>query len=303
MKKTHHNKEGTVLLLIAIPFIVYIFAFNYITLFGWLYAFVDFRPVLGPNPFIHEFRGFYYFTQILAEHSEISRVLVNTLAMSGLGTLTAPLPVLLAILMSEMWGSKLKRIVQTVTTFPQFISYVILFGIAFSFFSNSGVFAAFKEALGLPKQTLSVLGDANAAWVFQTLLGLWKGLGWGAIIYCAAISGIDEALYEAARIDGANKIRCIRHITIPGVSETFLVLFLLGLSGILSSNFDQIFVFNNPMVTSKLMTIDLYVYRIGITQNQFSFSIAVGITRTFIGLFLLFTANWVAKKIRGVSLL
>ena len=300
--KARGMKEGTVLMLIAIPFLVYIFAFSYVPLFGWLYAFVDFRPALGPNPFIYTFKGLTYFTQMWSQHREVTRVLINTLAMSGLSLLTSPLSVVLAILMMEIRGNKLKRVVQTVTTFPNFISWIIVFGIAYSFFSNDGVFASFKELLGFPQQTIGLLANANAAWVFQTVLGLWKAIGWSAIIYCAAISGIDESLYEAARVDGASKIQCIRYITIPGVAETFLVLFLLGVSNVLSNNFDQIFVFNNPMVTSKLMNLDLYVYRIGITQNQYSFSIAVGITRAFIGLALLFIANWVSKKIRGVSL-
>lgn len=301
-KRRKFSSEEKIMLLIAVPFVVYIFAFSYVPLFGWLYAFTDFRLADGPNPLTHQFVGFRNFMQIFAERREVTRVLTNTLALSSLGLLMSPLAPLLAILFMEIRSHKLKMITQTITTFPNFISWVIVYGIAFSFFSNQGVIASIRPLLGLPPQQISLLADVDVVWRFQTALGVWKNVGWGAIIYVAAISGIDESLYEAARIDGANKLQCIRHITIPGISETFLVLFLLNISHILSTNFEQQLVFNNSMVTSRLMGLDLYVYRIGIMRFQYSFSIAVGMVRTFIGLTLLFGSNWLAKKIRGESL-
>jgi ABC-type polysaccharide transport system permease subunit len=296
------TSEGKTMLFIAVPFIVYITAFAYVPLFGWLYAFVDFDIAHGVNPFAHTFAGFNNFVKIVAERNEVIRVLKNTLALSFLGLACAPLAPLLAILFMELKSNKLKRITQTVTTFPNFISWIIVYGIAFSFFSNHGVFAVFTEWLGFPKQTISVIANENVVWRFQTLLGVCKSIGWGAIIYVAAISGIDESLYEAAYIDGANRVKCIRHITIPGISETFLVLLLLAISNILATNFDQQLIFNNSMVTNRLMGIDLYVYRTGITRFQYSYTIAVGIAKSMIGLGLLFGSNILAKRIRGETM-
>jgi len=216
LERKGYIKEGTMYFLIAIPFLVYIFMFSYVTLFGWSYAFVNFRPAMGANPFVHEFVGFRFFIQLWNDRSEIWRVLQNTLAMSFLGLAVSPLTVGLAILMMELRGSFLRRFVQTVTTFPNFISWVIVFGIAFTFLGNRGVVADFMVFLGFERQTVSLLANRDATWYFQTALGMWKGMGWGAIIYCAAIAGIDESLYEAAKIDGASRFKCVLHITIPG---------------------------------------------------------------------------------------
>ena len=135
------------------------------------------------------------------------------------------------------------------------------------------------------------------------MLELWKGSGWSAIIYCATIAGIDESLYEAARIDGAGKLQCIWHITLPGVRETFFVLLLLSISSILSNGFDHYFVFNNSMVTDKLLTLDLYVYRMGIQMLDYSYAIAAGMTKTVVSLVLLFSVNAISKRVRGSSLI
>jgi ABC-type polysaccharide transport system permease subunit len=264
---------------------------------------VHFRPALGANPFIHDFAGFQYFMQLWTDRSEIFRVLQNTLAMSFLSLAVSPLTVALAILMMELRGRFLKRFVQTVTTFPHFISWVIVFGIAFTFFSNRGVFAEFLLLLGFEQQTTSILANRDAAWYFQTALGMWKSMGWGAIIYCAAIAGIDESLYEAAQIDGASRFRCVLHITIPGIAPTYFVLLLLAVSNILSNNFEQIFVFMNNIVAPRLQNIDYYAYRMGLQQAQWSFSVAIGIVKSIVGLILLFSINGIAKKIRGKSII
>ena len=154
-------KEGTLYFIIAIPFLVYIFMFSYVTLFGWSYAFVNFRPALGANPFVHEFVGLHFFRQLWNDRSEIWRVVQNTLAMSFLGLAVSPFTVGLAILMMELRGRMLKRFVQTVTTFPNFISWVIVYGIAFTFFSNRGVLADFMVFLGFERQTIKDVKTRN----------------------------------------------------------------------------------------------------------------------------------------------
>ena len=288
---------------LCMPFCLFLFVFTYMTLFGWTYAFLDFRPAFGPNPFDHEFVGLRHFRALFADMDTLGRVVTNTLAMSGLGLLVSPLAPLLAILFMELRSNKLKRVTQTITTFPAFISWIIIYGIAFTFFANRGVMDSFMQFLGRDPQRLPILSNVDRVWSFQTALGVWRNVGFSAIIYVAAIAGIDQSLYEAAKIDGASRIRCIRHITIPGISLTFLVLFLFAISGILSTDFERQLIFNNPIINRRFVGIDLHIYRIGIEQMQFAFATAVGIIRSGIGLILLFVANYVSKLIRGDSLI
>ena len=302
-KKKKITKEGWILLLMCVPFMIFIFMFTYITLFGWTYAFLDFRPAFGPNPFNHEFVGLRHFRALFVERNVLLRVTRNTLAMSGLGLLTMPLTPLLAILFMELRSNKLKRITQTITTFPNFISWIIVFGMAVTFFANRGVVDTFMQWLGRDPQRLPFMARADRVWSFQTMLGIWKNIGFGAIIYVAAIAGIDQSLYEAAKIDGASRLKCIRHITIPGISLTFLVMFLLAISGILSTDFERQLIFFNPMVAERFIGLDLHIYRVGVTQGAFSFATATGIIRSVVGVALLFIANWVSKLIRGDSLI
>jgi len=303
IKQKRFLKEGTIYFLIAIPFMIYIFMFVYMTVFGLSYAFVDFRPAFGWQPWNHEFRGLHMFRQIWAERTEMLRVLYNTLSLSFISLALSPLPVILAIFFMEVRNKLTKKICQTISTFPHFISFVIVYGIAFTFFSNTGVIANLRLSLGMERQTMSIIANPNYAWLMYIVISSWKSIGWSAIIYCAAISGIDETLYEAAKVDGASKLRQIIHITIPGVKETFIVLFLLATSGILGSNFDYIFLFQNQLTVQRLMTLQFYIYRMGIVRGQISYSVAVSILTTIIGLTLLFTMNRVAKAVRGDSII
>jgi len=301
-KFSYKKAKGMRLFLIAIPFLVYIFAFSYVPLFGWIYSLYDFKPLLGMNLSMHEFVGFENFKQIFIQSETLFRVLKNTLTFAGLGMMFSPAPVILAILLNEVKSSKFKRIIQTTTTFPNFISWIIVFGIAFSFFSNDGLVNLVIKKMGGTPPAVGLLGNVDAVYIFHTLLGMWKGLGWGAIIYIAAITGIDHELYNAVKIDGANRIQAIRHVTIPGIMPTYIVLFILGIGSILDRGFDQYFIFNNALVNSKLTVLDLYVYQLGIILNEYSFSIAFGITKTFVGVILLTLANVLAKRVRGSSI-
>ena len=206
---------------------------------------------------------------------------------------------LLAIMFSEIKNKTFLRFAQTITTFPNFISWIIIYGVCFTVFSNNGVWAKIVYFLTGKKQMMGFLSNPDTAYAFHTLLEQWKGLGWSSIIYCAAIAGIDSSLYEAAQIDGANRIMQIWHITIPELMNTFLVLFLLSISSLLSRGFDHYFVFYNPMVADKLLVLDLWTYRLGISQGDYSFSIAAGIMRTMVSLILLFSMNAVSRKVRG----
>jgi len=292
--------RGLKYLLISIPFVVLTFMFAYVPLFGWILSLTDFKP--GMTLTHLHFVGFINFVKLYNQRNDIVRVLRNTLAMSGLGLLTSPLPIVFAILLNELQFIKLKKFIQTITTLPNFISWIVIFGFAFSLFSNNGLINSVLNGLGLYRSPTGIIGDVNHVWMFQLCLQLWKTLGWSSIIYLAAITGIETELYEAARVDGANKFRCIWHITLPGIIPTFFVLFILGISNILNNGFDQYFIFYNPLVANKIEVLDYYVYKVGLLIGDYPFSIAIGITKSLISIALLFAANFVSKKVRGQSI-
>ena len=293
------RKEQKALLLIAAVFMLYLIAFNYIPIAGWALSLFKYKPAYGLNFARQKFVRFDNFVKLWRERQELLHVLKNTLVLSGLSLLCSPLPMVLAILFMEIRSKSYMRVAQTVTTFPHFLSWIIIYGVSYTIFSNSGIWAQIIYFLTGKKQVMGYLSNLNTAYIFHTLLSEWKGLGWSSIIYCAAIASIDDSLYEAAKIDGANRFQQIWHITVPGLLETFLVLFLLSISNILSSGFDHYFVFYNPMVADKLLVLDLWTYRLGISQGDYSFSIAAGIVRTFVALVLLFSVNAFSRKIRG----
>ena len=295
--------RGIKYLLLAVPFLIYVFAFSYVPLVGWIYSVFDYKIVqkfldFGSMVFV----GLGNFQKLFTERSEVLRVLRNTLALSALGLLATPVPVVFAIMFNEIKNSKFKKIVQTATTLPNFISWIIVYGVAFAFFSVNGFVSVLMQKIGIQPPVMGILGDVDHTWVLQWILGIWKSFGWSAIIYIAAITGIDSELYDAAKVDGANKIQSILHITIPGIMPTYVVMFLLAVSNILSNGFDQYFMFYNPMVADKIEVLDYYVYKVGFYINDYSYSITLGMLKSILGIVLLFTANALSKKIRGESI-
>ena len=252
--------RGIKYLLLAVPFLIYVFAFSYVPLVGWIYSVFDYKigqKFLDFGSMV--FVGLGNFQKLFTERSEVLRVLRNTLALSALGLLATPVPVVFAIMFNEIKNSKFKKIVQTATTLPNFISWIIVYGVAFAFFSVNGFVSVLMQKIGIQPPVMGILGDVDHTWVLQWILGIWKSFGWSAIIYIAAITGIDSELYDAAKLDGANKIQSILHITIPGIMPTYVVMFLLAVSNILSNGFDQYFMFYNPMVADKIEVLDYYV--------------------------------------------
>ena len=295
--------RGIKYLLLAVPFLIYVFAFSYVPLVGWIYSVFDYKigqKFLDFGSMV--FVGLGNFQKLFTERSEVLRVLRNTLALSALGLLSTPVPVVFAIMFNEIKNSRFKKIVQTATTLPNFISWIIVYGVAFAFFSVNGFVSVLMQKIGIQPPVMGILGDVDHTWVLQWILGIWKNFGWSAIIYIAAITGIDSELYDAAKVDGANKIQSILHITIPGIMPTYVVMFLLAVSNILSNGFDQYFMFYNPMVADKIEVLDYYVYKVGFYINDYSYSITLGMLKSILGIVLLFTANALSKKIRGESI-
>ena len=293
------RKKEWRLFFLALPFIVFTLIFSYVPLVGWSYAFIDFQ--LGLSPLKSKFTGLYYFSLLFRSASRLPRVLRNTLMFNFLGYLTSWMPMALAILLSEIKSIKFKKLVQTTTTIPNFISWVLVFGVAFAMVSNDGVINIWLIRLGLLDKPANPLSNGSIVWYFQTALGLWKGIGFGSIIYLAAISSIDTELYDAARVDGANRMRCVWHITVPGLLPTYLVLLILSISSLFASGFDQQYVFNNPLVFNKMENLAMYTYDL-FKNADYSYGIAVGMLQSLVGIIMLFIANNVAKMIRGYKL-
>lgn len=298
---TIKNKVGLKYLLIAVPFVIYVIAFYYVPLFGWIYSFFNYNPALKFSQL--KFVGFDNFIKIYMERNEIFRILRNTLAMSFLSILVTPLPMIAAIMLNEVKSSRFRKFIQTTTTLPNFISWIVVFSLAFSIFSTSGLYYTLLKNLHLTVPVIGLLGNNGATWFFQLGLIVWKTIGWSMIIYIAAIAGIDSELYEAARIDGANKFGLMRHITLPGLAPTFFVLLLLQISNLLNNGFDQYFVFYNSLVADKIEVLDYYIYKVGWIVNDYSYATVLGMVKSILGIFLLFGVNYLSKKTKGESIL
>lgn len=300
IRKRKRNRDGLTLFLFSIPFIILMFLFNYFPVYGWIYAFFDYKPGIPLS--MSPFTGFAKFKEVLTGSTDLINALVNTLAMNILNLILSPLAIVFAIMINEVRSVRYKKFVQTLSTLPNFISWVLVFSLAFAFFSSEGLINTLFSALGIDHQ-VQPMSDPGFTWVFQALITVWKGLGWNAIIYIAAIAGIDSELYDAAKVDGAGRFKAIWHITIPGIMPTFLVLTLLNISNMLSSSFDQYFVFYNPLIAGKIEVLDYFSYRMGIIVGDYPYATAVGIFKTVISVILLFSVNRISKKVRGENLI
>ncbi len=293
------------LLLMFLPVLLLTFIFCYLPIYGWRFAFFDYK--IGDALTAENFTGLKWFTYLFenaATRSDLIRVLRNTLIMSGLGIATSWLPIAFAVMLAELRSSKFQRVVQTLTTIPNFISWVLVYAIAFAIFSTDGFINSFlRNVMGATGANTDYLASADWTWVKMLLWGTWKGLGWSAIVYIAGIAGIDQQLYEAAKVDGANRFHCIRHITIPGLMPTYMVMLLMSIAGMLSNGMEQYLVFENAINKDVIEVLDLYVYNIGIKSGLIPLSTVVGIFKSLIGVTLLFGANGISKAVRGESII
>ena len=296
------NNEKISMMVMSIPFFILIIMFSYVPLWGWVMAFFKYYPGLSISE--TEFVGLKYFVELFSSISDFPLVIRNTLMFSVLGIAVSFAPAILAIMLNEVKSNPFKRTIQTVVSFPNFISWIIIYSVVMSFFSyDDGLLNDILLKLHLISKPTNILVNAQATWVFQTVLSLWKGIGWSSIIYIAAISGINVELYEAAKIDGASRLQCIRHVTIPGLMPTYIVLLLLSIGNILSTGFEQYYVFHNPIVHDYIEVLDTYVYRVGLTQGNFSSATAVGIMKTFISIMMLISFNRLSRKLLGRTII
>ena len=290
------------LFLMLLPFLALVFAFSYLPLYSWRYAFYDYSA--GGTISAENFVGLKWFKTLVQNEAYVTRlatVLKNTLAMSGLGIITSWLPMVFAIFLTEVRSSRFKRFVQTFTTIPNFISWVLVYAIAFAIFSTDGFINTLLNNITGTAHSTNYLGDANHMWLKMLLWGMWKGTGWSAIIYISGISGIDQSLYEAATVDGATRFQKMWNITLPMLLPTYVVMLVMSIAGILSNGMDQYLVFTNANNKDIIEVLDLYVYNLGIGNGSIPLSTVVGMAKSVISVALLFVANTVSKWIRGSS--
>lgn len=294
------------LFLMLLPFLILVFIFSYLPLWGWRYAFFDYSA--GDVLSMENWVGLKWFKAPFenpATRSDIIRVLKNTLAMSGLGLLTSWCPMFFAIFLSEIRNTKVKRVIQTLTTIPNFISWVLVYAIAFCIFGTEGFISSLFVNKGIWESGKNMLMGDHFIWIKMLLWGMWKSLGWSAIMYIAAISGIDQELYEAATVDGASRIQKMFHITLPELIPTFIVLLILSVSNILSNGMDQYLVFKNSTNKGPIEVLDLYVYQLTFGSGQSSsipFSTVVSMFKSLVSVILLFITNKISKWVRGSSI-
>lgn len=303
-KKNKSTVQGRKLFLCIVPFLILSFLFSYFPLHGWIYAFFDYKPPLKLSQC--EFVGWKWFEMLFANKTQVMQmiqVMKNTFAMSLLGILTSLLPIAFAIFLNEIKSKKFKNVVQTLTTLPNFISWILVYSVAFSLFSDSGMLNTLLKNAGIITDSIKFLDSDAHTWLWMTAWNIWKGLGWGAIMYLAAIAGIDAELYEAARVDGAKRFQLMRHITLPSLMPTFFVLLMMNIANFLNNGMEQYFVFQNSFNKEHIQVLDLYVYNIGMTGSSLSLATAISILKSIVSVTLLTIVNWVSKKTRGESMI
>lgn len=287
------------LYVLVLPAVLYFLVFNYLPLYGIQIAFKDFKAVFGISG--SKWVGFKHFENFFHAYY-FKRLLANTLLLNVYNLLWSfPVPIILAILLNQIKGPKIKRFIQTSIYVPYFISTVVLAGMLYIFLSpTSGIFNILRQALGM--KAVDVMSDAKAFRTIYIVSGIWQSAGWGTILYIASLSGVDPSLYEAAEIDGASIWQKIRYIDVPSIVPVIVMVFILDCGKLLSSNTDKALVMQTAGNIPTSDIIGVYVYNVGLGSGQFSYTTAIGLFINIINFIIIITANQISKKISDVGL-
>jgi putative aldouronate transport system permease protein len=289
------------LALMSVPMLLYIFLFNYFPLWGWITAFMNYKPAVPL--FENKWVGMENFVWLF-ERPEFIRAIRNTFAMAAINLVFGfVFPILLALFLNEIRTRQFKRLVQTVTYLPHFLSWVIVVGIAQTVFSSTGAINQFLMGLGLVKSPVFFLGEGKYFWWLVGVINVWKECGWNTIIYLAAMSAIDPALYESAEIDGAGRFKRMLHIALPGIKSTFIVLLIMNIGHLMEAGFEIQYLMGQNVVMDWSQTIDIFALKYGITKGQYSRAIAAGIFKSTVSIALMLAANLTAKRLGEDTLL
>lgn len=284
------------LFLMSIPFIIWVFIFKYIPVMGWTMAFQDYVP--GRSFSAQEFVGLKHFIAFV-ENPNFYIIMRNTLVMSFGGlVLGTTIPIIFAIMLNEIKRDSFKKTVQTISYLPYFISWTIVAGLFSTMLSiDRGIVNEILLSLKIIGEPIQFLSEGKYFWSIIITADIWKQLGWNSIIYIAAISGIDGAIYEAAKVDGAGRLGSIINVTLPGIKPTVIVILVMNIGWLLNTGFEKQFLLGNPLVYDYSEVLDLHILNYGINNLMLSYGTAVGIFKSLISIFLVLCANYTAKKI------
>nr|WP_260509985.1 sugar ABC transporter permease [Paenibacillus typhae] len=281
------------LYIMLLPGLLYFIIFKYVPMYGLLLAFKNYQPFLG---FVDsEWVGLKHFNRFFGDPL-FWKLLSNTFILAAYNILFFfPLPIILALMLNELRSQAYKKWIQTMVYIPHFMSWVVIVSIAYLFFTTEG---------GLVNEAIASMGGEKIQFLlspgwFRTFITgevMWKETGWGTIIFLAALAGVDTQLYEAAKIDGAGRMRQLWHITLPAIRSTIIILLILRLGNFLDTGFEQIFLMLNSLNREVGEVFDTYVYTTGISQGEYSYSTAVGLFKSVVGLVLVFGSNFIAKR-------
>lgn len=294
-RKWKQIKEQKFLIFMAFPFVIWLIVFRYTPILGWIMAFQDYRPQYGF--FEQEWVGLANFRELF-QSQMFHQALKNTLGMGLLGLVFGFLSTItFAVLINELRFTKLKRLTQTISYLPHFVSWVIVANLVTTMLAPDGVVNQLLVYLGILNDPVHFMAQPNLFWGIVTAAEVWKSTGWGAIIYLAAMAGIDPGLYEAAQVDGANRFQRILHITLPGIRPTIIVLLIMSIGNLINIGFERQMLLGNNIVANQALVIDRYALDYGIGLFRFSYGTAIGMFRSAISIVLIFLANGFAKKI------
>ena len=296
--------------LYILPLILIVFTFSYYPLYGWVYGFFDYQP---PQPLSADrFVGFKWFVWFFKKGPSggypnlgtLLGVLRNTFAISGISLLFSWFPMIFAVFLNEIKCVPFKKFVQTVTTIPNFISWVLVFAIAWAIFGSDGALSNILINNNIIKEPIDFLTNTDSfavkhVYFTQWLWLTWKNAGWAAIMYIAAITGIDEQMIEAARVDGASRMQIIRHITIPSILPTYFVIVMMNIASFLTNGMEQFYVFSNYANKQYIEVLDLYVYNLANGGAGYPLSVVVSMFKSVVSIILLTLTNTFSKAIRG----
>ncbi|MFD2116625.1 ABC transporter permease [Paenibacillus yanchengensis] len=291
MKALYRDRR---LYLLALPGILFFIIFKYVPMWGITISFQEFSPYVGflDSPWV----GLEHFKRFF-NNPDFLIIFRNTLAINVLSlVLYFPLPIILSLMLNEVRNKAYKRTIQTIIYMPHFLSWVIIAGITFLLLSHSeGIVNKLLVSMGF--NGIDFLTNPNYFWLLLTVQSIWKDAGWGTILFLAAMSNVDPQLYEAAKMDGAGKFRQMWHITLPGIRSVIIILLILRLGHIMDVGFEQVYLMMNGAVSEVADVFDTYVFRTGIKQGQFSYSTAIGLFKSVVGLVLVIVANKLSKRL------
>lgn len=289
-------KKQKTLIIMSIPFIIYVLIFNYAPLVGWLMAFQKYKP--GKGLFDQVWCGFDQFKFLFSDPTFL-QVLRNTLCMSIINlTLSFICSIGFALLLNEVRHILAKKFIQTVSYLPHFLSWIIVTGIVQAVLStDTGIVNQLLINLHIIDAPINFFANTKYFWSIVGITNVWKEVGWGTIIYLSAITAINPELYEAAKIDGAGRIQRIIHVTVPGIKSTICILLIMNVGNIVNAGFEIQYILGNGLIQSVSQTIDIFVLKYGISLSNYSLATAAGIFKSAISVILIFVANKFAKSI------